>query len=158
MTEYALYIGGVFKEVRRYEKQPEDIKHKEVAWYPVVKEYGVPGVSLERGTHYIRTVDPATLPPPVPWSISDRQFFQQLAVMKLITEDEAEAAVATGALPATLAELVELLPEQARHSARMLLKGATVFERGHEMTDTIAWLYGFDSDAVDALFREAANL
>lgn len=158
MTEYALYIGGVFKEARRYEKQPEDIKHKEVSWYPVVREYGEPGSVLERGTHYIRTVDPATLPPPVPVSISDRQFFQQLAVMKLITEDEAEAAVATGTLPASLAELIALLPEQARHPARMLLKGATVFERAHEMTDTIAWLYGFDGGQTDDLFRGAAAL
>lgn len=158
MTEFALYIGGEFRELRVYDAKPDDIAHKKVSWCPVVREYGNPGVSLERGTHYIRTVDPSTLPPPVPVSISDRQFFQQLAAMKLITEDEAEAAVATGTLPASLAELVELLPEQARHPARMLLKGATVFERAHEMTDTIAWLYGFTKDEVDDVFREASKL
>lgn len=158
MTEFALYIGGGFKEIRRYDVQPADIAHKRVAWYPVVREYGEPGASLENGTHYIRTVDPATLPPPVPSSISDRQFFQQIAVMGLITEAEAEDAVASGAIPASLAALIEYLPEQARHGARMLLKGATVFERHHEMTDTIAWLYGFDSDDVDDLFRAAALL
>lgn len=158
MTEFALYIGGEFKELRRYDERPADISHKQVAWYPVVREYGEPGASLENGAHVIRKVDPATLPPPVPSSISDRQFFQQIAAMKLITEDEAEDAVASGVIPASLAALVEFLPEQARHSARMLLKGATVFERSHEMTDTIAWLYGFDSAATDQLFRDASAL
>lgn len=158
MNEFALYIGGVFVELRRYDTRPADIAHKSVAWYPVVREYGVPGSTLENGTHYIRTVDPATLPAPVPSSISDRQFFQQLAVQKLITEAEAEDAVAPGTIPASLAALIEFLPEQARHPARMLLKGATVFDRDHEMTDTIAWLYGFDTAAVDDLFRSAAAL
>lgn len=158
MTEYALYIAGQFREVRRLAERPVDIPHKDVTWHPVVREYGKPGASLEDGTHYIRTVDPATLPPPVPSSISDRQFFQQLAVMKLITEQEAEDAVAAGTIPTSLAALVELLPEQARHGARMLLKGATVFERRHEMTDTIAWMYGFDAAAVDQLFRDASAL
>ena len=158
MNEFALYIAGEFVELRRYSEKPEDIAHKKVAWYPVVREYGEPGVSLENGTHYIRTVDPATLPPPVPASISDRQFFQQLAIQGLITEQEAEDAVAPGTVPASLAALIEFLPEQARHPARMLLKGATVFERQHEMTDTIAWLYGFDNDDVDDLFRAAALL
>lgn len=158
MTDFALYIVDEFKELRRYETQPADIAHKGVAWYPVVFEYGEPGASLEDGVYYIRTVDPATLPPPVPSSISDRQFFQQLAIQGLITEQEAEDAVAPGTAPASLAALIEFLPEQARHPARMLLKGATVFERQHEMTDTIAWLYGFDSDDVDDLFRAAASL
>ena len=158
MNEFALYIGGEFRELRRYPDRPDDIAHKRVTWHPVVREYGEPGASLENGTHYIRTVDPATLPPPVPPSISDRQFCQQLAVMKLITEQEAEDAVAPGTIPATLAALVEMLPEQARHDARMLLKGATVFERHHEMTDTIAWMYGFDAAAVDQLFRDASAL
>lgn len=158
MDEYAQYRDGVLFEIKRRSDRPEDLPHKSIAWYPVVREYGEPFVGVENGAHVIRTVDPATLPPPVPYSISDRQFFQQLAVMQLITEQEAEDAVANGTLPATLAALIEFLPEQARHPARMLLKGATVFERNHEMTDTIAWLYGFDSDAVDELFHAAAAL
>lgn len=158
MAEFALYIGGEFQQIRRYEERPEDIKHKAVNWFPVVRDHGEPFVGVEGDSYVIRTVDPATLPPPVPKTISDRQFFQQLAVMGLITEEAAEDAVASGVLPASLADLIMFLPEQARHPARMLLKGATVFERNHEMTDTIAWLYGFDSDAVDSLFREASLL
>lgn len=158
MAEFALYIKGDFKEIRQYAEKPENIKHKGVAWYPVAWEYGEPYVGLEKGSHVIRKADPETLPLPVPDAISDWQFFQQLAVMGLITEQEAEDAVASGTLPATLAALVEMLPEQARFSARMLLKGSTTFRRDHDMTDTIAWLYGFDSDAVDELFRAAGSL
>lgn len=158
MDEFALYIGDEFKEVRRYKARPDDIPHKSMAWYPVVREYGEPFAGLEKDAHVIRTIDPAKMPPDIPSSITDWQFFQQLAIMKLITEQEAEDAVASGTLPKALVSLVEMLPEQARFSTRMLLKGSTVFRRNHEMTDTIAWLYGFDRDAVDDLFRSAGAL
>jgi hypothetical protein len=35
MTEYALLIDGVFKEIRRYESQPVDIPHKLATWHAV---------------------------------------------------------------------------------------------------------------------------
>lgn len=158
MNEFALYISDEFKEIRRYEEKPVDIKHKNVKWYEVSREYGEPFSGIENGKHVIRKVDPATLPEPVPGSISDRQFFQQLAALKLITEQEAEDAVASGVMPASLAALVDMLPEENRHPARMLLKGATIFERNHPMTEIIAQLYGFTSDEVDNLFREAVKL
>ena len=112
---------------------------------------------VEGEVHEIYAVEDAP-PPAVPFSISDRQFFQQLSVQEIITEQEAEDAVATGTIPAAMLALVELLPEQARFSARMILKGATVFERGHEMTDTIGWLYGWSEGQTDDLFRAAAVL
>lgn len=159
MASFALYIDGVFQRIDRREERPPNIEHKKVAWYPVFNEFGdEPFTGIVKDRHIIRTIDPATLPPPVPEWISDRQFFQQLAIIKLISEAEAEDAVASGVIPSSLAELVELLPEQARHPTRMLLKGATVFQRQHEMTDTIAWLYGLDGAAVDAIFRAAAEL
>lgn len=158
MAEFALYLDGEFKEIRRMDVRPDDIERKRVNWFPVVREFGEPFEGVEDGEYVIRIQDPDTLPAPVPSAISDWQFFQQLAVMGLITEQEAEDAVASGTLPTTLAELVDMLPEQARFSARMLLKGSTTFRRNHEMTDTIAWLYGFDRDDVDNMFRAAGAL
>lgn len=158
MAEFALYIGGEFRELRKYDSRPENIAHKAIAWYPVSRQLGTPFVGIEGDYHVIRSVDPATVPPPVPESITDWQFFQQLAIMGLITEAEAEAAVAAGELPQTLSDLVDMLPEQARFPTRMLLKGSTTFRRGHEMTDTIAWLYGFSNQDVDNLFRAASVL
>lgn len=158
MAEFALCVGGVLQEFRQLPERPEHIPHKSITWFPVVREYGGPFEGVENDTYVVRTVDPATLPPPVPMAISDRQFFQQLAMMGVITPDDAEAAVATGTLPPAMVELVALLPEQAQFPARMLLKGATTFYRHHEMTDTIAWLYGWSSDQIDSLFRDASVL
>lgn len=158
MAEFALLIDGVFQKIEHYADRPPNIEHKKVGWYPVIREFGEPFVGLDGDNYFIRKVDPATLPPPVPAVISDRQFFQQLAVMGLVTEQAAEEAVAAGVLPPSLLELIEMLPEQARFPARMLLKGATQFYRAHEMTDTIAWLYGWDAATVDDLFRSAAAL
>ena len=35
--EYALYINGVFREVRKFSNTPEDLPNKGVKWYPVVR-------------------------------------------------------------------------------------------------------------------------
>lgn len=158
MTEFALYRAGEFVEIRNFGEQQPDIPHKKVAWYPVVREYGDPFTGIEDDNYVIRTVDPATIPPQVPASISDRQFFQQLAVQGIISEQEAENAVATGTIPAAMIALIDLLPPEAQFPARMLLKGATVFERHHTMTATIAILYGWTEGETDDLFREAAAL
>lgn len=158
MAQFALLHYGVFQEFRELPERPKHIPHKGFTWFPVVREYGEPFEGVENDAYIVRTVDPATLPPPVPGAISDRQFFQQLAVMGVISEDDAEAAVATGTLPAAMVELAALLPEPAQFPARMLLKGATTFYRRHEMTDTIAWLYGWTTEQVDQLFRDASAL
>lgn len=158
MAEFALLVGDVFKEFRQLPERPVDIPHKSVKWFPVVREYGAPFEGVEGDNYVVRTIDPATLPPPVPFVISDRQFFEQLAEIGIATQAEAEAAVATGTLPASLAELVSMLPEQAQFKARMLLKGATQFYRHHEMTDTIAWLYGWSEEQVNDFFRAAERL
>jgi hypothetical protein len=37
MNEYALLIGGVFQEIRRYETKPADLPHKLVTWHTVAR-------------------------------------------------------------------------------------------------------------------------
>lgn len=91
-------------------------------------------------------------------AISDRQFFQQLAIDGEITEEEAEAAVATGTIPATLMALVEMLPTERQFGARMMLKGATVIESNHPLTNLIAQLYGWNDDKMKTFFAAAALL
>ncbi|ETR75073.1 hypothetical protein X566_20220 [Afipia sp. P52-10] len=102
--------------------------------------------------------DPPPAPAPVPASISDRQFFQQLALDDVISGAEAEAAVATGTIPTEMLALIDRLPAEQRFGARMMLKGATVFERHHPLTVTIGQLYGWDDQQIDALFQSAAAL
>jgi hypothetical protein len=98
----------------------------------------------------------AAPPPPVPDSVSDRQFFQALALAGLISQAEALAAVQTGALPAPIAAIVDGLPDQ--FGARMLLSGATTFERAHPLTDALGGALGYSPAQTDELFRAAAAL
>lgn len=102
--------------------------------------------------------DPVPIPSSVPPIISDRQFFQQLAIDDEITQDEAIAAVATGTLPQNLAGLVAGLPVDQQFGANMLLKGATQFDRNHPMVDVLGSAFGWDSEQMDALWTAAARL
>jgi hypothetical protein len=104
------------------------------------------------------TPDPYVAPPPaVPDSISDRQFFQQLAIIGIITEDQALASNAA-VIPPPLLAIIDAMPSEQQFAAKMLVSGATVFERSHPMTIAIGAAYGMSSDQVDEFFREAAAL
>lgn len=96
--------------------------------------------------------------PPASIIVSDRQFFQALAMGGKITEAEAEAAVATGTIPADMAALVDQLPPDQQFTARMLLKGATTFRSDHPLSDMLADLYGLSGEQKLDLFRVAAEL
>jgi hypothetical protein len=98
------------------------------------------------------------VPSPVPQIISDRQFFQQLCIMGLITEDEALAAVGPGTLPASLSALVAQLPEDQQFSANMLLKGATQFDRSHPMVAALGAAFGLQPNQIDQLWRDGNSL
>ncbi|MBP1064846.1 hypothetical protein JOE51_006313 [Bradyrhizobium japonicum] len=96
---------------------------------------------------------------PVPASISDRQFFQQLAINGTISRDDALAAVKVGTIPAPLQAIVNAIQDaEQRFAANMLLSGATVFERAHPLTAAIGAAQGMTSDQVDIFFRAAAQV
>jgi hypothetical protein len=101
---------------------------------------------------------PPPLPPPVPAAISDRQFFQQLAVQGVITPDDALAAVKTGELPTALRQLVSAMPPDKQFAATMMIAGATVFERYHPLTIAMGTAYGWTAAQIDVLWRVAAEL
>jgi len=93
-----------------------------------------------------------------PAAISDRQFFQQLALQGIITQEEALAAVKAGAIPMALQRLINGLPADRQFAATMIITGATTFERNHPLTIAIGAAYGWTSDQMDALFSAAAAL
>lgn len=100
-------------------------------------------------------------PPPFmlfPTIITDRQFFQQLALMGVITQDEALAAVKTGAIPAALQAFIDGMPADQKFTAEMLVSGAVSFDRNHPMTLALAAGMGWTSQQVDDLWRAAAQL
>lgn len=106
--------------------------------------------------------DPAVIaflnpPPPVPQSISDRQFFQQLAVMGIITQDAALASNAA-VIPGPLLAIIDQMPADQQFNAKMIISGATVYNRTDDLTIGIGTAYGWTSDQIDAFFTAAAEL
>jgi hypothetical protein len=101
------------------------------------------------------------LPPPqkqVPASVSDRQFFQQAALMGFITQEEALAAVSTGAIPATLSEAIGKMPDDNQFAAKMMVSDTTIFEHNHPLTLMFGELMGLNKDELDDLFIGASKL
>lgn len=101
---------------------------------------------------------PPPSPPMVPQNISDRQFFQQLAIAGTITQADALAAVKTGTIPPQLEAIIQALPTEQQFSAEMLLSGATSFERNHPLTNVIGAAVNMNPDQVDQFFIAADKL
>lgn len=92
-------------------------------------------------------------------AISDRQFFQALAMKGLVSKDEALAAVQTGAIPNALAVFLAQIKDPDEHfAALMLLSGATQFERHHPLVDNFGHEAGLTDQELDDLWRSAASL
>lgn len=94
----------------------------------------------------------------VPSVISDRQFYQQLAVENFINNDEALAAVMTGTIPGVIEGFINALPEDQQFPVRMLFSGATEFKRSHPLVDAIAAYINLPEGWVDEFFTKAAKL
>lgn len=54
--------------------------------------------------------------------------------------------------------LIDARPQAQRFGDRMMLKGATVFERHHPLMVTIGALYGWTEEQIDHFFQDAAAL
>ena len=93
----------------------------------------------------------------IPPLISDRQFFQQLAIIGIITEEEALNAN-RAIIPAALLALIEQLPEEQQFDAKMKVSGATQFLRSDPLTNAIGTAFGFTSEQIDQFFIDAAKL
>lgn len=93
----------------------------------------------------------------IPDLISRRQFFEALANLGEITEDEAFAALA-GSIPEAFQPLINGLPADQRFSARMLLAGASTFERNHPVVQAIGASPEWGAQKVDALWLAASQL
>lgn len=135
-------------------------------WVQYDKNGAIAGVCANRqngafSEQFLSDDDPAIIdylhPPVVARSISDRQFFQQLAILGVITEDEALASNAA-VIPAPLLGIIEALPEDQRFAAKMIVSGATTFERSHPMTLAIGAAHGWTAEQIDAFFNAAAAL
>ena len=121
---------------------------------------GRPGQALDELVTEINQAPapPVETPELVPEIISDRQFFQQLAIAGMITDTEALAAVKTGDIPAAMETFIDSLAEGDQFSARMVLCGATQFSRNHPLVEQFGAANGMTDDQIDALWIAAAKL
>jgi hypothetical protein len=95
--------------------------------------------------------------PLVPSAISNRQFFQQLAISGQITEQEALDAVATGMIPAKMAAIIATMPADQQFGAKMAL-ASPVFNRDHPMVPVMQQGMGWTNAQTDDLWRTAVLL
>lgn len=98
-------------------------------------------------------------PPPVIPIISDRQFFQQAAILNIITQAEALAAVQVGTIPSNLQTIVDGISDPTqKFAAQMILSGATTFDRNHPLTTEVGNALGWTSEQIDQFFLDASTL
>ncbi len=95
--------------------------------------------------------------PSVPSSISRRQFFQQAALNGIISQDEALAAVTTGALPASIAGFIGTLPSDQQFGAKMLFS-VNDFARSSPMANAFGQTLDMTPEEIDAFFMAAWTL
>lgn len=98
------------------------------------------------------------VPVPVLDDITRRQFFQALALINVITQSDAVAAM-RGVIPASLQAFINnTLQDPADFDAEMFLIGATTFERTHPMVDVFANGLGWSAAQTNDLWSLAYTL
>lgn len=101
----------------------------------------------------------ATAKPPVPESISARQFFQAIAKDGVISQDEALAFMRTKTLPDALQGAVDGIKDaDTKFAAAMLISGAMTFERQHPIVSVIGKALKKSDADLDAIWIEGAKL
>lgn len=96
---------------------------------------------------------------PLPDEISRRQFFQYLAVLEIITRQEALAALQSGAIPGPLQAIIDQLPTvDDQFEAQMFIIGAQNFNRLHPLSETVRLSLGWSVEQKDDFWREASKL
>ena len=102
-----------------------------------------------------------TIPIPggiAPRTISRRQFFQYLAVIHIISEEEALAAVSLGVIPPPLMAIIGMMPEQVRFAARMLVISAQEFDVDNQMAETVRLALGWSEDQKFDFWKKASEI
>jgi len=91
--------------------------------------------------------------PPVPGSITDRQFFQAVAQLGRITQDEALAIMSSGVIPESLTNTLSTLSPDEQFAVKMKIIGAHTFERSDPFVINLATASGLTPVQLDELFR-----
>jgi hypothetical protein len=156
--EFALLIDGIFQEIRRYDSRPPNLPHKLVTWHDVVREYGEPFEGLVDGEWVIRTVDPATLPPPVPESVTRRQAALELYALQYITLQEALYMVKTAGVPLAIAAIFDTLVSDGSWTVEQRTLAEIDFAAdNYYRANSLLALMGLTSGQIDQFFISAST-
>jgi len=94
----------------------------------------------------------------VPTSVTNRQFFQAMAQLGYITQQEAMAAIKTGTVPDRMQRYIDTLPADQQFNATMQLCGDTTITRTSEGFQQYVVYENWSADQVNELFRVAGSL
>jgi hypothetical protein len=100
----------------------------------------------------------AGVPAPPPVSISRRQLLIALAAAGFISSEEALAAAQTGAAPAAIGAIFDLLPAEQALAARITWATMTEVYREDPLITAIVAAGVASAEQVDELFRMAAGV
>ena len=95
---------------------------------------------------------------PTPKSISRRQFFQYLAIIEVISQEEALLAIAGKEIPAILNSLISSLPEKDQFNAKALVLGATSFDIDNPLSSVIRVLMGWSEEEKRNFWQKASKI
>ncbi|APY14198.1 hypothetical protein GJU93_16235 [Brucella sp. 10RB9212] len=155
---YALISQGSVIDVVELDDviDPLDVFAVELA--PTPCDEDVESGWLYDGEEFALPVEPEPQPELVPDEISRRQFFQQLAVLEIITRQEALDAL-DGAIPAPLQAIIDQLPtDDDKFNAQMLVKGAQNFNRTNPLAEIVRQAMQWTIEQKDNFWRQAAKL
>jgi hypothetical protein len=160
MTQYfARVVSGIVAEIIQL---PDGIKTTDAFHSDIVASLVPATIAITPGQTYASGAfgpAPVVVPPVViPASVSRRQFFQAAAQGGVITEDEALAVFATGAMPASLSAALATLPTNEQFAAHIAVIGNATFERSNPLIAALGTAMGDTSAQIDELFILAASL
>ena len=118
--------------------------------------YGVEPPMIEIPIGNVEVVGPQENP--VPQKISRRQFFQYLAIIKVITEQEALDAISSKAIPSILDGMIGSLPEKEQFSARALVLGANEFDIQNPLAEVIRVMMNWSIEEKFNFWRKAYKI
>lgn len=151
---WAYVLDGLVAEVSDID--PKGRFHESLIW--VKCPSGVGQGWLYDGSKFVAPIEPEQPTDIVPDEISRRQFFQQLAVLEIITRQEALDAL-DGAIPAPLQAIIDQLPtEDDKFNAQMLVKGAQNFIRTNPLAEIVRQAMQWTVEQKDNFWRDAAKL
>ena len=111
-----------------------------MTWHNVVRQYGsAPSETLVNGNWVIQTIDPSTLPPSVPTSVTARQVRLLLLQNNLLDD-------------------VEALIQTQDQSVKIQWEYATQFERNDPLLNQMAETLNISQEELDQFFIDASAL